>query len=114
MRDDALHVDNSRDYISGDPPNYYEVQKGDNSHIPTFFFNMSDQQHMESRHVKLSVIDISGREVKVLTSESFSPGHYSVTWDGRDKSGLQAPSGVYFVRMQSDEYSARERVVLLR
>jgi hypothetical protein len=36
------------------------------------------------------------------------------TWDGRDEAGLDVPSGVYFVRLETGAGAIAKKVVLLR
>jgi len=67
-----------------------------------------------TQSVKLSIFDVSGREVKVLASGEKTPGHYEVTWNGKDAKGASCPSGVYFIRMRSEEFNANQRIILLR
>jgi hypothetical protein len=50
--------------------------------------------------VQISVVDISGRLVRVLVSESRIAGSYSVKWDGKDSFGNLVPSGIYICRME--------------
>lgn len=68
----------------------------------------------ETQHIELSIFDVSGRQVKVLASGEQSPGHYEVTWNGKDAKGASCPSGVYFIKLHSNEFNANERLVLLR
>lgn len=68
----------------------------------------------KSQFVELKVFDVTGREVKTLASGEKTPGHYEVTWNGKDAKGAKCPSGVYFIRMYSNEFQANERVVLIR
>jgi hypothetical protein len=49
--------------------------------------------------VKLSVVDILGREVIVVSDGQHAPGRYSVIWNGRDFRGGQLASGVYIARL---------------
>jgi hypothetical protein len=67
-----------------------------------------------SQHVEMSVFDVSGREVKTLASGEKTPGYYEVIWNGKDNKGLRCSSGVYFIRMYSNEFNANARIVLLR
>lgn len=68
----------------------------------------------KSQFVALKVFDATGREVKMLASGEEAPGHYEVFWNGKDNKGLQCSSGVYFIRMYSNEFNANQRIVLLR
>jgi hypothetical protein len=59
--------------------------------------------------VRLVVYDLLGREVAVLVEEKKQPGNYEVKFDG---SGLA--SGVYICRMQSGDFVASRKLLLLR
>jgi flagellar hook assembly protein FlgD len=37
-----------------------------------------------------------------------------ISWDGTDDSGRKLPSGVYFVRLESDDFKKTEKAILLR
>jgi hypothetical protein len=50
--------------------------------------------------VLISVIDVSGRLVRVLSSESRAAGSYSVKWDGRDSAAKAVPSGIYVGKIE--------------
>jgi hypothetical protein len=64
--------------------------------------------------VSLKVYDLSGRLVKTLVSESQKSGVYAFKWDGRDNSGKRLPSGIYFYRFKSGDYTATKKLILLR
>ncbi len=65
-------------------------------------------------HVELSIYDVSGRLVRTVCSMRFDAGAHSTAWDGRDGSGRQVSSGVYFCRLKTGIYTATSRLVLLR
>ncbi len=64
----------------------------------------SDQTHIQftlpdDAFVRVSVINMMGQEVHVLTQENKTPGTHSLTWQGVDRSGNLVPDGFYFYRM---------------
>jgi hypothetical protein len=63
---------------------------------------------------QLQVHDLTGRVVRTLGTSSPSPGEYSVVWDGRDDSGAEVNSGVYFCRLSGSGETAAARVVVSR
>jgi len=60
-------------------------------------------------HAKLTVYDVTGRQVKVLTNEVLNAGEHCVTFDGSALS-----SGVYFVRLEAGHHVQTEKMVLLK
>ena len=58
---------------------------------------------------KLVVYDILGREVKTLLNKPMQPGQYEVQFDGSD-----LPSGVYFYRLTSGEFTQARKMLLLK
>lgn len=63
--------------------------------------------------VTITVYDILGREVILLTSKVYSPGKYSVIWNGRDRFGKKVSSGVYFYKMSaSKQYSVKKMILI--
>ena len=68
----------------------------------------------EKGPTSLKVYDSSGRMVRTLVDEEKPPGSYSVTWDGKDMSDQQMPSGVYFYRLQASELIATRKMILIR
>ena len=59
--------------------------------------------------VRLTVYNLLGREVTTLVEGFQRPGEYSVNWDAST-----AASGVYFVRLMSDDYIATRKMVVLK
>jgi plastocyanin len=64
--------------------------------------------------VRLSVFDVSGREVARVIDASLPPGTYVGAWNGRQRDGTSAMPGTYFVRLVSPGQQARARVVVSR
>jgi hypothetical protein len=50
---------------------------------------------------KLSVLDVTGRIVRILVDGVAPVGRSSVAWDGRDETGARVASGVYFLRLDA-------------
>jgi hypothetical protein len=63
----------------------------------------------KSGFVRLSVFDVSGKEISVLVSESINAGSYSVDWNASNN-----PSGVYFYRIETDNYTNTKRMLLIK
>lgn len=62
--------------------------------------------------VRISVVDVAGREAALLVDGPMAPGTYSLRWDGRDESA-RVPAGVYYVRWASLGASKYRKLVVL-
>jgi hypothetical protein len=67
-----------------------------------------------SGRIRLDVFDVAGRRVATPVDAVLPAGAHSVPWDGRDVTGRQASSGVYFLRLSTPEGSRTARVIRLR
>src|SRR5690606_7282303 len=64
--------------------------------------------------VTAEVIDATGRGVQRLTTaEAVSPGTHELVWDGRNRSGAKAASGLYFIRLTDGENVVKGSIVLV-
>ncbi|MBL8017848.1 MAG: T9SS type A sorting domain-containing protein, partial [Ignavibacteria bacterium] len=59
--------------------------------------------------IKLTVYDMLGRKIKALTNEMLAAGTYSVNWDASD-----LPSGLYFYRLEGDNFAETKKMVLIK
>ena len=64
--------------------------------------------------VSLKVYNVRGRLLRVLSDGLKTAGEHTVFFDGRDSSGRQLPSGIYFYCLRSDEFSATRKMLLLK
>jgi len=64
--------------------------------------------------VSIKVYNIVGQLVRTLVDEEKLPGNYQLVWDGKDQSGEEVASGIYFYRLKSDEYVKTKKMILLR
>jgi hypothetical protein len=59
--------------------------------------------------VKLTVFDLIGREIAVLTSEELPAGTYTRQWNA-----VNMASGIYFYRIQAGSFVETKKLILLR
>ncbi len=64
--------------------------------------------------VSITVYDVSGRMIRSLVNGRMPAGMHEVTWNGRDRNGATAASGVYFYRLIAGEILETRKMVLLR
>jgi hypothetical protein len=65
-------------------------------------------------NVRLTIFDITGRQVAALIDQFQLSGNYAVKWSPADKNGLKLPSGIYFVRLQVDQTVAVKKLILAK
>jgi hypothetical protein len=65
-------------------------------------------------YVSLVVYDQLGREIQTLVSQMQTAGTYTATWNGKDKSGLLMPSGLYFYSLKSGAGLQSKKMVLIK
>lgn len=63
--------------------------------------------------VQLSVLNILGQEVVTLIDGFMSAGTHQVVWDGRNETGKQVASGVYFYRLSTATETAVKKMLLI-
>jgi len=76
-------------------------------------------QLAETADVSLKIYDVSGRLVRSI-SVGFKPVGYYLTreraayWDGRNETGESVSSGVYFLQFLAGDFTATQRVVVIK
>lgn len=68
----------------------------------------------EASDVELVIINVLGARVRTLVNSSQAAGEYSVVWDGRDQSGSQVSSGIYFYKMVAGGSSQTRKMVMMK
>lgn len=68
----------------------------------------------EPLHVRLLIIDLTGRIVRTLTEQSQSPGEYTLRWDGTSDNGQTQASGVYFLILDTSTEQFVRKLILVR
>jgi hypothetical protein len=63
--------------------------------------------------ITLTIHSIEGIRVRTLADGIFFIGTNSLTWDGKDKNGLQLPNGVYFYQLRTAEGQILTRKMIL-
>jgi flagellar hook assembly protein FlgD len=64
--------------------------------------------------VKVSVTDITGREIRVLEDSRYNSGTHRVMWNGRDQSGKNVSAGIYLCRVQAGTQIRTGKMLLLK
>jgi len=65
-------------------------------------------------NVKLMVFNVLGQQVRTLVDEYMPAGNHTVTWDGHAEDGSTAASGIYFYRIQANDFVDTKKMTLLK
>ncbi len=69
---------------------------------------------MRPIHITLKIYNIQGQLVKTLVDEDKSPGSYSIIWDGKDNSGKEVSSGIYFYQLKAGSFKDCKKLLLIK
>jgi len=96
--------------VNGGPPPDTKVESDGISQLPVSFniqqnfpnpFNPDTWIQFELSNpaeVELSVYNLQGQIVRKLVSAAYSSGSHKIHWDGTNDSGLEAASGLYYLK----------------
>jgi hypothetical protein len=73
-----------------------------------------EYQLPQEMRVNLQIYDVLGHEIRILVNEHQAAGYYSIVWDGTDKAGTLAASGVYLYALETDKYRVIKKMILMR
>ncbi len=65
-------------------------------------------------NVTLDVYNVMGQRVVRLVDEYIEAGAHTVRWNGRDRHGVAVASGIYFYRLQANDFVESKKMILLK
>ncbi|MGB2990078.1 MAG: FG-GAP-like repeat-containing protein [Candidatus Zixiibacteriota bacterium] len=68
----------------------------------------------QDAHVSLTVYNVLGQKVVTLVDEEQPAGYETVWWDGKDATGDEVSSGIYFYRLEADEFLEVKKMLLVK
>jgi len=98
--------ENTSNHLVSLPIEYSLSQNYPNPFNPVTLINYSIPF---SGWISLKVFDIQGREIQTLVNEFKNAGNYSIKFDGSSFS-----SGVYFYKIESDNFNQTRRMILIK
>jgi Zn-dependent metalloprotease len=64
--------------------------------------------------VKIRIFDLTGRLVRILVDGYQRPGVYETVWDSENSAGHSVASGIYLVQMAAGDFTAVQKIILLK
>jgi hypothetical protein len=68
----------------------------------------------EKSDVRLFIYNSKGQLVRKLVDEPQSAGHHLIVWNGIDSTGQKVSSGLYLYKIQSGNYSATRKMIMMK
>jgi hypothetical protein len=68
----------------------------------------------KASQVKIAIYNILGQRVRTLVDQRQAAGHRRVIWDRKSEKGRTVSSGIYFYRMETEEFVISKKMLLLK
>lgn len=71
-------------------------------------------ENNKTYRIRITIHDTLGRLVKVIKEGDESAGRHSINWNGINHLGQSLPSGIYFYRLSSENFSKTKKMILMQ
>ena len=95
---------------SGEPLTYALYDNFPNPFNPSTTIRYSLK---EAQHTKLTVFNALGQKIRTIVNEPQAAGIHTIQWNGRNDSGGQASSGVYFYRIEAGNFVQTRKMIMV-
>lgn len=68
----------------------------------------------QSAHVILEIYNIMGQKVRSLVNEQQPAGQYRIHWDSKDDLRRTALSGIYILKIKTNQYEDTRKMIIIR
>ena len=68
----------------------------------------------EPSHIKISIYNIKGGLVTILTNKVWNTGFHKLIWDTKSQNGNPISTGVYFYRMETRDFVQSKKMIFLK
>ena len=79
------------------------------SQLTTISFTLS-----QSQKVSMQIFDETGKFVKTLADAQMQAGTHQLVWNARDEKQNAVATGIYFLRIQTGNYTETRKLVVVR
>jgi hypothetical protein len=97
--------------VANTPQNFVLFQNYPNPFNPKT--TIQYQLHRPGR-VTLKVYNLMGQEIQMLADKVQETGVHKIEWDGINNQGLMVSTGLYVVRITTDDFTHSKKIVLIR
>ena len=64
--------------------------------------------------VTIDLFNVKGQKIKTLLNQTMKSGHHKITWEGTDSNNKKVSSGVYFYKMQTENYTKINKIIMIK
>ncbi|MCK4404643.1 MAG: T9SS type A sorting domain-containing protein, partial [candidate division Zixibacteria bacterium] len=64
--------------------------------------------------VRLTIYNVLGQRVRTLFDGHQDTGMHTLLWDGRGEDGAHLSSGIYFYRLQAENFQETKKMTLMK
>jgi len=104
---------------------FYPVEEDDQQIVPVSVLNQNYPNPFNPEttisfsldvqdFVELNIFNLRGEKIKALVREPREAGSHYVIWDGTDDNGNKVASGIYFYSLNTSNYSATRKMVMIK
>ena len=68
----------------------------------------------KAQRVQITIANSRGQVIRTLTDTNQAKGSHRLIWDGKDESGNECPSGVFFVKMIAGNKDYNRKAILMK
>ena len=68
----------------------------------------------EQGHVRITIYDMLGRDVKTLVNRYQDPGYRSIIWDATNDYGKPVSAGIYLYQIQTNNFLKTRKMILVK
>jgi len=102
-------VTNQDDYGPIQKPRLYQNFPNPFNPTTTIAFDLA-----KPSPVNIEIYNLKGQLVKTLVNSDLTAGQHSIIWNGKDENNRDLSSGVYFYRMETQNYKSTNKMLLMK
>ena len=67
-----------------------------------------------AKNAKINIYNVKGQKIKQLTIKNYELGINKIIWNGKDEFGKSVDSGIYFYKLDTDNFSRTKKMIMIR
>ncbi|MCI0512676.1 glycosyl hydrolase 53 family protein [candidate division KSB1 bacterium] len=99
-------------YQSSASPSQFSLQQ--NYPNPFNSTTLIRYQLLTISNLKMEIFDLQGRKVRTLVNSQQQAGNYQIVWDGTDDRNIFLATGLYFCRLEADDFIGVIKLALIK